>query len=92
MSNYTNGDKLKCAILVLKHKESDRPAQIAAGLSKGWISKQIAVQEAIVADYRAKAEADQMISTPCRQETLDEITLPDGAWARPANNRHKPPQ
>ncbi len=60
MSNITDRQKLDTAILTLHGMDGRRDAQLKKGISKTWLSNQRIIQEAIVRDYRAKVEAEQL--------------------------------
>lgn len=58
--NITDKQKLDTSILIRNEMEDGYENKIAAGISKTWLSNQWKIQEAIIRDYRAKVEAEQV--------------------------------
>jgi len=61
MSNITNTQKLDTAILTFNAMENNREEQIEGGISKTWLSNQMAIQQAIIRDYRTKVNAERVL-------------------------------
>jgi len=62
MTTFTAADKLRAAERELAFRKRVYPRQIAAGkMTDGFAAAQIAVMEAIVADYRELAEKEMLL-------------------------------
>ncbi len=68
MNEFSDADKLACAERELKMRRRVYPNWIRRGnMREGQAAREIALMEAIVADYRAKAGAPDLVEQASRQ-------------------------